>query len=233
MEGASHPAYRSPVERLGLFVRNFLPDQNLQLLFPLGASLLLLGASHTWYLLRLPREFDAVLRQSNYQFDLKAWDRFNHAYYAWVVVEEAIAMAAVRFGFFASLVLWSLPTHKIFSKFIAWVFLPAGMALGAFPVFLIATAKPRIAIIDALLAAAHVSPPAIQPWLPTLNVGFYLAISGLIILATGLMFVRKGTISLPLRFRSAAEMSAPSGQETPHDVTSRVFFLLQRQCFPD
>ena len=96
----------SPIQRLAHFIRDFLPAQSLQLLFPLGSFLLFLGASRAWYLLRLPQEFDAFLRQQNYQIDPNAYQRFTHAYQAWVVIEESIAMAAVRFAFFASLVLW-------------------------------------------------------------------------------------------------------------------------------
>ena len=144
----SIPEYRSPIERLAHFIRSFLPAQNLQLLFPLGSFLLLLGASHVWYQLRLPGVFEAM-HQQNFQIDSNAFQQFNHSYNVWVVVEEQIAMGLVRFACFASLVIWGLALRRIVSRFIAWVFLPAGLALAAFSTFLVATTRQRNAALDA------------------------------------------------------------------------------------
>jgi hypothetical protein len=105
MGSAKKSDYNSPLERLAFFLGDFLPVQNLQLFFPLGTFLLLLGASHTWLALRLPPEFGAFLRQHDYQIDPNAYQRFTHAYQAWVLVEETVAMTAVRFAFYASMVL--------------------------------------------------------------------------------------------------------------------------------
>jgi membrane protease YdiL (CAAX protease family) len=226
MESTSIPEYRSLIERLALFIRGFLPAQNLQLLFPLGSFLLLLGASHGWFLLRLPQAFEAVVRQQNFQLDPNAFDRFNHSYDVWVLIEERIAMALVRFAFFASLVLWCLSARKIVSRFAAWVFLPAGLALAAFPAFLIATTRPRNAFVDAFIAAAHVSPPTIRPWFPTLNVGIYLAMSGLIVLATGLILMRRRMISLPFHFCEAGEIKEQRRQEIFHSARDIFIFVI-------
>jgi membrane protease YdiL (CAAX protease family) len=224
----SADSLRSPIQRLANFIRDFLPAQNLQLLFPLSSFLLLLGASHAWYLLRLPQEFDAVLRQQNYQVDPNAYERFTHAYQAWVVVEESIAMAAVRFASFASLVLWCVSLRKIASKFMAWVFLPAALALMGFLTFLIVTSGTRNAIVDTWIAAAQVSPPTSRPWFPALNVGFYLAISGLIVLAAGLILVRRGAIALPLRFRAVTAIAEARPEKTSsiaRDVSTFVIVM--------
>jgi membrane protease YdiL (CAAX protease family) len=228
MKSADTPDYRSPIQRFTHFIRDFRPALSPQLLFPLGSFFLLLGASHTWYLLRLPQEFEAVLRQQNYQVDPNAYQRFTHAYQAWVLVEESIAMASVRFASFASLVLWCVSLRKIVSKFVAWVFLPAGLALTVFPMFLIATTRRRNAFVDAWIAAAHVPPPRSRPWFPAPNLGFYLAISGLIVLAAGLILVRRGKISLPLRFRTMSEIAEPRSQETsstPLDISTFVIVM--------
>jgi membrane protease YdiL (CAAX protease family) len=214
MRSAQSPEHHSPIQRLAHFIRDFLPAHNLQLLFPLGSFLLLLGASRAWYLLRLPQEFEAFLRQQNYEIDPAAYQRFTHAYQAWVSIEESIAMAAVRFAFFASLVLSCVSLRKIVSKFVAWVFLPAGLALTVFPIFLIATTGRRNAFVDPWIAAAHVSPPPSRPWFPAAYLGFYLAISGLIVLAVGLILVRRGAISLPLRFRSVTKIAEARPEET-------------------
>src|SRR5207245_2255791 len=76
MKSPDNPEYRSQIQRLAHFIGELLPAQSLQLLFPFGSFLLFLGASHTWYLLRLPQEFEAVLRQQNYQIDPNAYQRF-------------------------------------------------------------------------------------------------------------------------------------------------------------
>src|SRR5260370_41056002 len=68
MESTSIPEYRSPIERLALFIRSFLPAQNLQLLFPLCSFLLLLGSSHLWYQLLLSGVLVAMLQQ-NFHID--------------------------------------------------------------------------------------------------------------------------------------------------------------------
>lgn len=214
------------MKRLALFVRDFLPSQSLQLLFPLGTFLLLLGASRAWYLLRLPQEFNAFLRQHNYQIDPNAYQRFTHAYQAWVLFEETVAMAAVRFAAFASLVLWCVSVRKILRRFMVWVFLPAGIALAVFPVFLIATSRLRNAFVDVYIAAANVSPPTSRPWLPNFNVGFYLALSGLIVLGAGLILAHRGTISLPLRFPVAAEMAEPYARETSSTARDISMFVV-------
>jgi membrane protease YdiL (CAAX protease family) len=226
MESPTNREYRSPIERLALFIRDFLPVQSLQLLFPLGSFLLLLGASHSWYLLRLPQEFEAVLQQRNYQVDPNAYQRFTHAYQAWVVVEESIAMAVVRFASFASLVLWCVSLRKIVSRFISWVFLPAGTALAAFPIFLIATTRQRNAFVDAWITAAHISPPAVRPWFPTLNMGFYLSVGGLVVLTVGLVLLRDGAISLPLKFRPIVKELRPEEESsTARDLSAFVIVM--------
>jgi membrane protease YdiL (CAAX protease family) len=226
MESLSTPGYRSPIERLVVFIHDFLPAQNLQLLFPLGSFLLLLGASHPWYLLRLPGVFEAV-QQQGFQVDSNAFQQFIHSYNVWVVIEGQIAMGLARFACFASLVLWCrLPTRKIVRRFVAWVFLPAGIALAAFPTFLIATTQQRNASFDAFTTAVHVALPATRPWFPPLGEGIYLAVSGLIVLAVGLILVRRRMISLPLRFRDDAEITERRRQETSRSARDIFVFVI-------
>lgn len=225
MESVSVPGYRSPIERLVLFIRDFLPAQNLQLLFPLGSFLLLLGASHSWYQLRLPGVFEA-LRQQSFKVNPNAFQQFIHSYNVWVVIEEKIALSLAQFASFASLVLWCLSARKIVRRFVAWVFLPAGIALAAFLTFLIATTRQRNAFFDAFTTAAHVELPATRPWFPTLGEGIYLTVSGVIVLAVGLILVRRRMISLPLRFRDAAKITERSRQETSRSARDIFVFVI-------
>jgi hypothetical protein len=207
------------------FIRDFLPAQNLQLVFPLGSFLLLLGASHSWYLLQLPIAFEA-LQQSGFQVDHNAFQHFVHSYNEWVVIEEEIAMGLARFACFASLVLWCLSMRKVVRRFVLWVFLPAGVALVVFPTFLIATTQQRNAALDALSIAAHVALPATRPWFPTLGAGIYLTVSGLILLAVGLILVCRELTSLPLRFRGATESTERRREEISHSARGIFVFVI-------
>ncbi|MFZ0639181.1 MAG: type II CAAX endopeptidase family protein [Candidatus Acidiferrales bacterium] len=224
MESVDAPEYHSPIERLAFFIRDFLPAHALQLLFPLGSFLLLLGASHSWYVLRLPGAFEA-LQQPGFQVDHNALQQFMHSYNAWVVTEEEIAMGLARVACFASLVLWCLSVREVVRSFIVWVFLPAGVGLAVFPTFLIATTRERNASFDAFTTAAHVALPATHPWFPTLGDGIYLTVSGLIVFVAGLILMRRRVISLPLRFRGDAGITEPS-EEAPRSARDIFVFVI-------
>ena len=225
MESTAQPEYRSPIARLGTFLRDFLPEQNLQVLFPLASFLLLLGASHFWYRIQLPGVFE-VLQQRNSQVDPQAFQQFNHSYRAWVQLEEQIALALTRLAFFASLILWCLSVRKVVSKFVAWVFLPAAFALAAFQLFLMATAHQRNAFLDAFTSATQVPVPSARPWFPSVGDGIHLTAGGLIVLAVALVLVRQQTISLPLRFRHSTEVRSAGSLETSTDERNILVFLI-------
>jgi membrane protease YdiL (CAAX protease family) len=224
MEPTTQPEYRSPASRLGNFLRDFLPEQNLQLLFPLGSFLLLLGASHFWYRIQLPGVWEAA-RQLHSQVDSDALQQFTRSLTAWVALQEQFARYLVQLAFLASLILWTLPVRKALSRFAVWVFLPVGFALAAFPAYLIATAHRRNAFLDAFVNSLHVAPLK-HSWFPGLGEGFYLTIAGLIVFAFGLFLVRGRTISLPLRFRGAAEVNEPSPEEASHDGRNVFIFVI-------
>lgn len=202
------------------FVRDFLPAQFLQLLFPLGSLLLLIGASTWWYRLSLPGVFEAM-QHWNSSVQLDALPRFQSFYVLLVRIEESTAMAFARFACIASLVLWCLSVRGVIRKFIVWVFLPAGFALVAFQAFLLATARQRDAAFDAVTVAAHVPLPATHPWLPTLGDGIFFTLGGLIVFAVAIHFVRRQIVSLPFRFSDTADGKRPSLQESsssPKDI---------------
>jgi membrane protease YdiL (CAAX protease family) len=166
------------------------------------------------------------MQQQNLPIDSNAFEQFNHSYNVWVLIEEQTAMGLVRFACFASLVLWGLAPRKIVTRFLAWVFLPAGLALVVFSTFLIATTRQRNAFLDTFIAAAHVALPTTRPLFPTLGEGIYLTVSGLIVLAVGLILVRRRLISLPLRFRDAAEITERGRQETLHSARDIFVFVI-------
>ena len=92
MAPAPSSGYISPPARLAAFLRDFLPEQNLQPLFPLGSFLLLLGVSHAWYRLELPGLFE-TLRQRDFKVEPDSFRQFTHSYAAWVQIEEQIAQS--------------------------------------------------------------------------------------------------------------------------------------------
>ncbi len=89
MASSASSAHRSPPERIAVFLRDFLPEQNRQLLFPLASLLLLLGASHPWY--RLPISgvrFDMLANQAQ----AEQFIRSTNAWAGW----EQLASGRVR-----------------------------------------------------------------------------------------------------------------------------------------
>lgn len=193
-------ASSSLLDRIRLFIRDFLPAQNLQFLFPLTSLLLLLGASHSWYLLRLPPAVTALLQQP--QTDTNAIQHALHSYATWVELPEQIAIGLVYFAFVASLVLWSLSVRNVVRKCIAWVLAPAGIALVALPTFLMATTRERNA---SLVAAFHIAVPATSVRFVVPSDGIFLTLSGFILYAISISLVHKGRVVLPLRFRGASK----------------------------
>ena len=103
VESRASSDYVSPPRRLAAFLRDFLPEQKLQLLFPLGSLLLLVGASHWWFELELPHITEPFGSQMSADWGLM--NRLTHSIVVWVSVEEQITHVLVRFGFLASLVL--------------------------------------------------------------------------------------------------------------------------------
>lgn len=224
-ESASTPEYHSPVARIARFVRDFLPAQYLQLLFPLGSVLLLIGASSGWYRLNLPGVFEAM-QQWRSLIDPNTFARFTHYITDWVSIEEQIARVFAVFASIASLVLWCLSLRDVIRKFIVWVFLPAGFALVAFQAFLLATTRQRDAAFNAITIAAHVPLPATRPWFPTLGEGIFFTLSGLIVFAVALQLVRRQIVSLPLRFRDTADEKGPSLQESSRSSKDIFAFMI-------
>lgn len=193
-------AHASVAKRLLSFVRDFLPAQNLQLLFPLASSLLLVAASRSWYVLQMPN----AGMFGNQGVDPNAVQHFIRSYYPSVVAQE-VAICLTQFAALAGFILCCLSIRNIVRKFALWVWIPAGVALVGFPAFLVTTAQKRNAALDALAVAIHVPVPTKHIWFPTLGQGFYMAIGGLVVLAVALALFRKGLVSLPLRFRDGRE----------------------------
>ena len=135
-------------------------------------------------------------------------------------------MGLATFASFASLVLWCLSIREIVRKFVFWVLLPAGIAIAAFPAFLIATTRQRNASFDAFANATHVGLPATRSWFPALGEGIYLTAGGLILLIIGLILVSRRKISLPLSFRDAAQSTEQGRKEASHCGRNILMFTI-------
>ncbi len=198
--------------RLAAFVRAFIPEQLVQLLFPVASFLLLLGASYPWYHLPVagfkpdmvanPAEAARVARALNL---VEGW-------------EQAVPRFLAQFGFFASLALWTLPLRSIESKLRRWVVLPVGAALAGYPAFLVLTASQRNASLDALAKFSSLPVSVSHSWFRSLGHGWYLTLAGLGVLAGCLFLVRRNFISLPVRFRGDTELVDRNNSGPGRDV---------------
>jgi membrane protease YdiL (CAAX protease family) len=197
-----------PFERFVRFFNDLLPEQNLQLLFPLASLLLMLGASHFWFRLDLGPAAEAFRLQ--FGVDRSALDQLTHSIAVWVSLEQELARAIVTFGFLASLVLWVLTVHKPLRKFGRWVVLPVGSVLIGYPIYWIVTAKLRRSFIDAFLRTANIPGSAPYSWAPSFSDGFYFTLAGVIVLVVALVLARRGRLVLPLRFRGEHRGGLPA-----------------------
>lgn len=195
MEPRDRDGYVSAPARVVAFVRGFLPEQTLQLLFPLASLLLLLGATYPWYHLPITGfRLGTVANSLQAERAVLALRRIG----GW---PEAVPELLVRFGFFASLVLWTLPVRNIRAKLRLWVGLPAGAALVGYPAFLVLTASQRNASLDDFAKFSH-SPVSIShSSFHSLGNGWCLTLAGLAVLVICLILIQRNVLSLPVRFR--------------------------------
>jgi membrane protease YdiL (CAAX protease family) len=195
MASTGSPGLVWPVARFARFLRDFMPAQTLQLLFPLGSFLLFLGASYPWYRFPISQvSLDTLVNQPQVE-------DFIRSINAWAGWEQFAPELLVQLAFLASVVLWALPIRRVVSRFAAWVYLPASLAVIGYPVFLAATAGRRNAALDAFVSSAHLSASVTHSWLRLLGDGCYLTLAGMVVFSVALLLARLGSVSLPLRFR--------------------------------
>jgi hypothetical protein len=201
--------YNSPPARVAAFLRDFLPEQNLQLLFPLGSFLLLLGNRHLWFGL----DWRGITDRFHPEFgiDHRLLEQLMHSIAMWVSLEEQLAHVFVQFGFLASMLLWVLAVRRPLRKFLYFVLLPVAAAFVGYQTYLIVTANYRNALLDAFLRAANLLVPASRSWLPSPSYGFHLTLAGEGLLVFALVLVRQRKMSLPLHFRGVVGMQ-PAGE---------------------
>lgn len=167
---------RSPVWRIGFFLRDFLPENNLQLLFPLGTFLLLLGWEY--------------------------WEWFPPRYSrAFTIIAGSIVRLAVRFAYTASVVLWCAAVRKPIRKFFWWVLLPIVSGVLSATVLFLTWRDSTVSFLEPELEVVLRHVRSLPSLLARPGMGAYLTLLGLAVLAVSLWAVRTARMSLPLRFQ--------------------------------
>lgn len=212
VESTGSPESASLAWRLGAFLGGFLPEQNLQLLFPLASFLLLVGASYLWFRV-------VGLEDSSYRellTDLVAHRRI------WEPLEKLLRLL-VECAFFASLVLWTLPVTKPVRKLLIWVVLPCSCAVVGYPIALVVTPAQKGVFPGEFAASATVLARGLRV---LLGGGFYCMLAGVGILCSALLLVSRGKVSLPVRFRSAVRRSESFVSEISRDGKGVLIFII-------
>lgn len=187
-----------PIRRTVSFLRDFMPESGLQLLFPMASFILFIGASTPWlppgHVLLQPRLQGAErkLGMANLWFDLSTVGAALR-YYGALWITDCASVASVA--------LWCLPFRSVARKFATWVFFPVGLAVFWF-LFLVSIAPVSPHSIlepESQLFLDHLR--AFPVRFAALGIGFYITLIGAASLALCLWAFRRGNVSLPLRFR--------------------------------
>jgi membrane protease YdiL (CAAX protease family) len=210
--------FRNLWARFTAFVNDFLPESNLQLLFPLASFLLFVGASTPWlppgHVSFSPEYQSAGRSAQDLWFDISS---------PLLLFRYNLALCIATFAIFASVVLWCLPVRNTARKFAAWVFVPLGVALAY---FLLLVLIGRCTTPSILAPSSQIFVEQLRAFparLTHLGIGFYITLLGGVALGFCVREFRVGKINLPLRFRDQAPVS---GVEAAPDLGRRVFVFL-------
>jgi membrane protease YdiL (CAAX protease family) len=185
--------------RAGFFLSDLLPESNLQLLFPLGTFLLLLGWEY-WQ-----------------------WFPLNHSRTNYIAA-GIIMRLVVRFAYTASLVLWCVPVRNPSRKFFWWVFLPIGLCvLGSLAFFGLGLGG-FSSVLEPESDALRDHLRSLPQLFRGTGIGLWATIAGAFVFFGALHGVREGRFSLPVRFRGTISKSA--GAPGASNLVRRVFLLL-------
>lgn len=212
--------FRTLWARFTAFVSDFLPENNVQLLFPLASFILFAGASTSWlppaHTLYRPeiQQAERDLGWTDLWFDLSS---------VALVFRYYVAIFAAHLAFFASVVLWCLPVRNAARKFAVWVFLPAGLAVLYF-LFLVLIGRNQTPSVLAPSSQIIGEQLRVFPQrLAHLGIGFYVTLLGAAALALCVWAFSVGKVNLPLRFRG---QMPDLGAEPNSGLGRRVFIVL-------
>jgi membrane protease YdiL (CAAX protease family) len=202
--------------RLRSFLQDLLPENNLQLLFPLASLCLYVGASYPW----LPPKH--VLSSLQYQHqDGTLWFDISTRF---LMLRYYAILYAVHFSFLGSLALWCLPVRNLWRKFAGWVLLPGGLGVVWF-IAIVLLSRPQPPSI--LESPGQILQDNLRPLLGRilqLGSGFYITLLGMALCAVALRVAAVRRVPLPIQFRESANRSQGAARE--EIVAPRLFVLI-------
>jgi membrane protease YdiL (CAAX protease family) len=201
--------------RLRSFLQDFLPANNLQLLFLLASLMLYVGASYPW----LPPRH--VLSNLQYQHqDGTLWFDVSTRF---LMLRYYAILYAVHFSFLGSLALWCLPVRNLWGKFTGWVLLPGGLAVTWFTAIVLVSRPQPPSLLE---SPGQILQDELRPFLGRLlqlGTGFYITLLGMALCAVALRVVAVRGVPLPIQFRESANHPHRSARE--EIVVPRLFVL--------
>src|ERR1700691_3731033 len=202
--------------RLRSFLQDFLPANNLQLLFPLASLVLYVGASYPW----LPPGH--VLSDSQYQHqDGTLWFDISTRF---LMLRYYAILFAAHFSFLGSLALWCLPVRNLWGKFTAWVLLPGGLAVAWLTAIVLVSRPKPLSLLE---SPGQILQDDLRPFLARLlqlGTGFYITLLGMALCAVALRVAAVRGVPLPIHFRESA--NRPQGSVSEEIDVSRLFVLV-------
>ena len=201
--------------RLYSFLQDFLPENNLQLLFPLASLLLYVGASYPW----LPPRH--VLSNLQYQHqDGSLWFDVSTRF---LVLRYYAILYMAQLSFLGSVALWCLPARNLWRKFGAWVLLPGGLAVMWF-IAIVLVSRPQLRSL--LESPGQVLQDDLRHFLGhllQLGTGFYITLLGMALCGVALRVAAIRGVPLPVEFRKAANRRQGAAREEV--IGPRLFVL--------
>lgn len=202
--------------RLSAFLRDFLPEQNLQLLFPFASLVLFVGGSSPW----LPPGH--VLSDPQFQHqDATLWFDISTRLH---LLRYYAILDAVSFSFLGSVALWCLPVEKLWKKFATWVLLPSGIAITSFLVVVLLYQAQPPSVLESADHALQSDLLAFPNRVLHLGIGFYVTLLGISLYAGALWIARARRVPLPVRFAEAPIRRGDSGQAS--EFGRQIFIVL-------
>ncbi|HEX4075186.1 MAG TPA: CPBP family glutamic-type intramembrane protease [Candidatus Acidoferrales bacterium] len=204
------------LRRLRSFLQDFLPANNLQLLFLLSSLVLYVGASYPW----LPPGHALYSLQYQHQ-DGTLWFDLSTRF---LVLRYYAILYAVQFSFIGSLALWCLPARNLWRKFAGWVLLPGGLAVTWFTAIVLLSRPQPPSLIE---SPGQILQDDLRPFLGRLlhlGTGFYITLLGMALCAVALRVAAVRGVPLPIRFQESAH--PPQGSAREEIVAPRLFVLV-------
>ncbi|HXM02594.1 MAG TPA: CPBP family glutamic-type intramembrane protease [Chthoniobacterales bacterium] len=204
------------LRRLRSFLQDFLPANNLQLLFLLASLMLYVGASYPW----LPPRH--VLSSPQYQHqDGTLWFDISTRI---LMLRYYAILFAVHLSFLGSLALWFLPVRNLWGKLTAWVLLPGGLAVTWFTAIVLVSCPQPSSLLGSPGQILQADLRPILGRLFQLGTGFYITLLGMALCAVALRVAAVRSVPLPIQFRESANHSQGSARE--EIVVPRLFVLV-------